>query len=181
MLVTGLVTTLLFIKADGILMYFIATCCLFMMGIQIYHLLKGQELDLLVDKDEATEYYRQWIEKNRKITIPDGFTEHWSDETQTVYRFVFKWKNPDTGDYFYAPIEIFKYYVMNRDGKLIIQLGHGRGKVTTNTDEIQAFILRDQKASDHTHIVQVVNDIMANNIDQKLENEYGLKRSKEEA
>lgn len=169
-----------FIKADGnSLMYIIGAFLLFLFAYQIYIMLRPGEMRLLVDKDEATAYYIDWLYKNRKVSIPEDFEEYFSDETETMYRMVFRWHDMEDGHKLYAPIEIYKFYVQDKDGNQVIQLGHGRGKITKNNDEVEAFVLRDLKAIEKSHVINIINEQLEQSLNKKLE-EYGMNNNKED-
>lgn len=169
LVLTGIFVFACFMSAgDKPLLYVVGIVCLVLFGYQFIMLLRHEEIEHLVDKDEATEYYMKWIEDHRMITIPPDFREIFCDETDIEYRFVFSWIDQTTGVTLYAPIEINKYYVRTGDGKYKINLGHCRGVITENFQVVQAFMLRNVKASRPDRIVHVIEPIVDAAINNRL-------------
>ena len=166
---TVIVIILVFtVMQNGAWKYIIAGVMLSMLFIQILNFFRKSDEIRLVDKDDATAHYVKWMQDNRNITIPPDFQEHFSDETPQLYRFVFKFRDFDTGYWWYCPIEIYKYYVLNKDDEEIIQLGHGRGTITQNIDKVEEFVLRDVKQAEVKQVVKVVQQQIDDIIDRKL-------------
>ncbi len=99
---------------------------------------------ILVDKEEATQFYLNWLEDHRKISFPRGrdrkfMFKETSEDTDTKYRMILSYYDKTMGKTFYAPIEIGKYYVYNKDGEQAIELGTGRGNITSDVDQAKIF------------------------------------------
>ena len=123
----------------------------------------------LIDKDEATNYYfHEWLPNERKIGVPASFLEYYSDETGMYYRMIASWEDQKTGERWFAPIEIKKYYEYDSKGNKKIPLGHGRGRITTSIEEVQAFMNRDSHTVNKQAMMTVVPETMEQLFDERF-------------
>ncbi|MFW9872643.1 MAG: hypothetical protein ACFFG0_06030 [Candidatus Thorarchaeota archaeon] len=134
-----------------------------------------EEENILVEKEEATNYYLDWLETYRKLSFPrtnDGkriFSEYFSEDTDTHYRMILSFKDEDSGKKKFAPIEIGKYYAKDKDGVQVIELGHGRGKITSDVRDAKIFETRHlNKPTEKITDIKVLRTIFNELWEQKI-------------
>lgn len=152
------------------LMYVIAVFSLIMCVYLLWNILNMQPELIEVDRDEATKFYIWWLERNRKISVPDYFGEEFFDDPDNSdwFRMVLKWTDKVSKKPLYAPIEIYKFYVSDADNDKKIKLGHGRGKITDDYNEVQYFILKNADSKKSFETKAVLKPIIEELIDVKL-------------